>query len=230
MKQALFLLLLSCSLVANAQEEQKHYINHHLFELSIGTGQGIGGHAIDKKNQDFSYAWTIKNSTVYSVGLSFYITKRISVGVLGNMYKWDTKYSETYTYEVDPNHLVGAGTGSSTVIHKIEGKNSGYSACLTGNYDLPYRSSIFYGGINCGIVRGLDNKPDERGVLNKMNGVEFNFHVGYKLTLVQKRFWLYLEAGSINDISKKISLLNSNSNSYFSINSYPLSGGLKFRI
>lgn len=231
MKQVLFLsVLLLCGITAGAQDEQKHYINHHLFELSIGAGQGIGGYAIDKKTGNFSYAWAIKNSTIYSVGLSFHITKRISAGILGNMYKWDTRYAETYTSEVPVNHLPGANGGTSISTHRVEGTNTGYSACLTGNYDLPYRSSIFYGGINCGFLRGLDNKPTERGMLSKMEGMEINIHVGYKLTLVQKRFWLFLEAGSTSDISKQVGLWSQNSDKYFSINNYPLTGGLKFRI
>lgn len=227
MKQTFIIALLLLSVHGRAQEEQKHYTNHHRFELSIGAGQGFGGYAIDKKMANFSYAWAIKNSAIYSSGLSVYITKRISVGVLGNLYKWDSRYAETFTSE---SHVVNPISGSLTSIHRVEGKNSGYSACLTGNYDLPYRSSIFYGGVNCGIVRGLSNQPGDNGILNKMDGVELNVHIGYKLTLVQKRFWLYMEVGTTSDISKQITLWNLKNNSYVSINNYPLSGGLKFRI
>lgn len=221
--------MLLYSIAATAQEEQKHYVNHHLFELSIGTGTSVAGYAIDKKTENLTPLWTIRNTSVSSIGLSFYITKHISVGITGNVYKWNTKYSETYKPNIDNSHIVGPIITSNAPPRIWDGNNRGFSGCIVGNYDLPVRSSIFYGGVAAGVLKGFENASD-KGVLGKAEGVECNAHIGYKLTLVKKRFWFYLEAASILDFSKQVGIWGVAGTKYFSIDNYSFSGGLKFRI
>ena len=174
----------------------KKYINHHRFEISLSAGTCVN-------NKITGDAWAIRNrrihdGSIYSASLGVYFTKRMSAGVKLNSYKWN----------ID-NYFGRPGVTNAM----------SYSAFF--NYDQPVRNSIFYGGVSVGRANAGYIKS-ETALNDGGQGMEFNAHVGYKLTLVRSRFWLFLEAGATQS--------NIKGRANYAVINYPLTAGLRFKI
>lgn len=158
--------------------------------------------------------WKVKNNPVFRISLGYYITKRINTGIGLAASSWRVQYN----------------TGGIKNSH-----DEAVSAYIFGNYNLPVRSSIFYGGGYVGLARSYDISG-RGGNLHERNGHEINLHVGYNLTLVKNRFWFNVETGYtsttiIHEFSHHtISGTEVFERRHYSVTNYPVLVGLKFRL
>lgn len=215
MKKLLLSFSILIALSAKAQDTlHKKYTNHHRFEIVLGGGYAFGGSIAGDAYPPLT--WDVNEHPIYSIGLAYYITSRINAGIGLNKYTWKVLSIKPGFAGIKDSH------------------DGGLSAYVFANYDLPVRSSIFYGGAAGGYGRSYDIEG-KLGNLYEGEGREVNIHIGYKLPLVKKRFWLNIETGYTSttithEVGYHVGMVYKTEKKSYSVNSYPVTIGLRFKI
>lgn len=196
------LLCLPLSSFAKTDSTTK-YINHHRFEVAISGGYGLDA-KIKYTGNNSSLKPPLAYGTAFeNVSLVYYITPRINAGIGFANTTWET----------------------SVYGHRNKDGNAyGY---VTANYNLPVRSSIFYGGISAGSTFQYEF-TGEGSTLGNDKSLMVNAHIGYKLTMVKNRLWFTVEAQRMavkvpSPYSRVIDVKEW-------LYAYPILGGLNFKI
>lgn len=225
MKKSLFLLLLSCSIISDAQEDPTNSKSQrpHLLELSCNTGYSFGSTLTGDVYQPRSYKWKIQDNTFYRVNLGCYVGKRIEVGGGLNLYQWKG-HVEYLTSKYHPKDALCTAL----------------SVYIFSNYYFPVRNGAFYGGVIVGAAKSFVSGPQYPISMSPSSGYnnfysghgwEYNAHIGYKFSLVKNRFWFNVEGGVTEIKINKIDLpYFDRSQSSYRMQSYSALAGLMFRM